>query len=51
MKGVPETREKIKKRLGNTRNIMEETAQDKAFEYLNKVADCIRLIARPVPRN
>ena len=30
---------------------MEDFAQDKAFEYLNKLADSIRLVVRPVPRN
>jgi hypothetical protein len=49
--GVPETRDEIRKRLHGTENLMEETAQDRAFEYLNKLADSIRLVVRPVPRN
>jgi hypothetical protein len=48
---VPEARDEIHKRLHITQKIIEDTEQDKAFEYLNKVADDIRLIVRPVPRN
>jgi hypothetical protein len=50
-KGMPETRDEIRKRLHGTENFMEETVQDRAFEYLNKLADSIRLVVRPVPRN
>ena len=49
--GVPEPRDEIRKRLHGTENFMEETTQDRAFEYLNKLADSIRLVVRPVPRN
>ena len=51
IKGVPEPRDEIRKRLHGIENFMEETAQDRAFEYLNKLADSIRLVVRPVPRN
>ena len=50
-KEEPESRDEIRKRLYCIKNNMEDTAQEKAFEYLNKLADSIRLVVRPVPRN